>query len=195
MYALHTYLGSIFIISTYSQIVPVDLFAQVKASQAATQPPHQDVSTNYSFVKEMCKERLHRMDWKEILKPCEEKLTFGSSLYSTNRTSVNYSYITDKIIRNTGEYSSFKIKTHDTYNSPKTYGGDTWRVFIKGAAYFEPYVYDLNSGEYEVTFLILDPGIYTVNIVLEGTLCSSFVNPPHDWFKKGKHIECLLNFM
>ncbi|XP_012555003.1 uncharacterized protein LOC101234683 isoform X1 [Hydra vulgaris] len=139
----------------------------------------------YYFNDKLCQERKHRMDWLSMLEPCKSKMDFGMHIYSYLKTEVNYSYISDLHLRNTGDYSSFRIKTYDTTRKPKTIGGDTWRVFIRGPVYIEPYVYDLNNGEYEVLFFTLDAGMYQIEVILEGSLCSSYVNPPYDWFKKG----------
>ena len=142
--------------------------------------------TRDHFEIQMCRERKHRINWQEILSPCKGSLKFSSSIYSKMRTKADSSQIINKDIRSTGEYSSFRIKTFDYTNMPKIYGGDTWRVYIKGESFIEPYVYDLNNGEYDVSFLLLEPGNYTAAIVMEGSLCSSFVNPPDTWFKKGE---------
>ena len=139
----------------------------------------------YFFNKKLCQERKHRMDWLNMLEPCKSRMEFGMHMHSYLKTEVNYSFISDLQVRKTGDYSSFRIKTYDTLRNPKTIGGDTWRVFLRGPVYIEPYVYDLNNGEYEVLFFTLDAGVYHVEVILEGSLCSSYVNPPYDWFKKG----------
>ena len=137
------------------------------------------------FKYHMCRERRHRMDWEDIFKSCKDFMMFGAGIYNKHRTNTNFSYILDLDVRPAGEYSSFRIQTHDQSNFPKTIGGDSWRVFIKGPASLEALVYDLHNGLYETSFLILEPGEYTVEVALQGSSCSAFVDPPNDWFKKG----------
>lgn len=139
------------------------------------------------FSANLCRERNYRMDWRRIRKPCEGKMNFSSYIYSKKRTNANISLIVGKQIRRAGEYSSFVIKTFDLKGRPKTIGGDTWRVFIKGKSYLESNVYDRLDGSYEAAFLLLDPGEYNVTAYLQGSMCSSFVNPPFDWFEKGDY--------
>ena len=146
-----------------------------------------ETTTNDDFLVHMCRERIHRLDYKQLVKPCEKSLPFGVHIYDRKlRTNPTFTRIPIKNIRESGEYSTFKIKTFDNAGRPKTFGGDSFRVFINGTAgSLEPTVYDLNNGEYDVSFLIMDAGVYKVSIVLEGSLCSSYVNPPEDWFRKG----------
>jgi len=142
-----------------------------------------------NFVVQMCRERIYRLDYKSMLKPCAESLHFGSHIYdSTLRTNPMFTAILDKDIRETGEYSSFKIKTYDNMNRAKTFGGDSFRVFINGTiGSMEAFVYDLENGEYETSFLLVDAGVYWVKVIMEGSMCSSYVNPPADWFRKGTY--------
>ena len=144
-------------------------------------------TTSDNFLVQMCRERIHRLDYKYIVKPCVRNLPFGTHIYHKElRTKPTLTQIPIKEIRDSGEYSTFKIKTFDKTGRPKTFGGDSFRVFVNGTAgSLEPIIYDLNNGEYEVAFLVLDPGVYTVSVTLEGSLCSSYVNPPGNWFKKG----------
>ena len=46
-------------------------------------------------------------------------------------------------------------------------------------------VFDLQNGSYEVLFLIQEPGVYSVEIYLDHTLCDGFRDPPSDWFQAG----------
>lgn len=144
--------------------------------------PHVD-----EFKLHMCRERRHRMDWQEMLKPCIHYMKFSTGMYSRRRTSVEHSFILDLNIKATGEYSSFRIQTYDYDRMPKTRGGDTWRVFVHGPSALEAYVYDLDNGLYETSFLLIEEGEYNITVILEGSLCSSYVDPPPDWFKKGDY--------
>lgn len=140
------------------------------------------------FQYHMCRERLHRLDYKQILKACQKSLPFGMHIYDkTLRTNPKLTTIPIKEIRESGKYSTFKIKTFDHIGRAKVSGGDSFRIFVNGTEgqSLEPTVYDLNDGEYDVSFLVLDAGVYKVSVILEGSLCSSYVDPPHDWFRKG----------
>ena len=46
-------------------------------------------------------------------------------------------------------------------------------------------VFDYNNGSYEALALIMDPGVYTLDIRLDYTLCDGLRNPPLEWFQKG----------
>ncbi|XP_066922504.1 uncharacterized protein [Clytia hemisphaerica] len=141
---------------------------------------------NDDFLVQMCRERIYRLDYKKMLEQCSKSLKFGTHIYDENlRTCPGFTKIIDRKIRETGEYSSFKIKTFDNNNMPKTFGGDSFRVFVNGTSSLEAFVYDLGGGLYESTFLILDPGVYEIKVIMEGSICSSYVDPPDDWFRKG----------
>lgn len=65
----------------------------------------------------------------------------------------------------------------------KTFGGDAWRVYIRqGPASIAPQVWDLENGMYEVLFLVMEPGNYSAQIILDFTLCDGLRDPPVDWF-------------
>ena len=67
----------------------------------------------------------------------------------------------------------------------KETGGDSWRVHIRqGPASLTPIVVDHNDGTYEVLFLALEPGNYSVQAILDFTLCDGFRDPPEDWYIK-----------
>ena len=154
----------------------------------------QNSSKTDEFQYHMCRERLHRLDYKKLLKACHKSLPFGMHIYDkTLRTNPKLTTIPIKEIRESGEYSTFKIKTFDHKSRAKVFGGDSFRIFLNGTdgQSLESTVYDLNNGEYDVSFLILDAGVYKVSVVLEGSLCSSYVDPPHDWFRKGSILLLL----
>ena len=75
----------------------------------------------------------------------------------------------------------------------KETGGDSWRVHIRqGPASLTPIVVDHNDGTYEVLFLALEPGNYSVQAILDFTLCDGFRDPPEDWYIKGSLFICKL---
>ena len=87
--------------------------------------------------------------------------------------------------KKTGEFSKLGIQSRTGDGHNKNIGGDTWRVFIRGADSITPFVSDLNNGVYEAKFIALNPGFYKAEIVLQSTLCEAFKDPPQDWLKRG----------
>lgn len=139
-----------------------------------------------NFEKELCRERWYRLNWQYILSPCLGRTSFGqNNLPSSLSTSPSTSRIVKMEIGKAGDYSVIAIQTYDKFGNIKTIGGDTWRVFITGPSSVQPFVHDMSNGNYEIPFLIIEPGLYIANIFLEGTLCSQLYDPPLDWFKKG----------
>lgn len=69
----------------------------------------------------------------------------------------------------------------------KRYGGDSWRVMVRSdPATVAADIFDYNNGSYEALFLLMEPGLYTLDIKLDYTLCDGLRNPPVEWFHKGK---------
>jgi len=152
---------------------------------ASQQPGSQQLT---DFEKFMCRERRIRLDYRAIMAPCKDHLEFGRNMYSrTLATHAETSQVLQPDIQPTGEYTRFRIRTLTKEGVRKDFGGDAWRVFISGPANIEPFVHDLMNGDYEVAFLVLEPGRYVVKAFLEGTLCGTYVNPPNDWFMKGDY--------
>lgn len=85
----------------------------------------------------------------------------------------------------TGIFNKLAIQTRTADGHNKQEGGDTWRVFIRGADRITPFITDLNNGVYETKFIALQPGHYKAEIVLQSTLCEAFKDPPQDWLKRG----------
>ncbi|KAJ7369933.1 hypothetical protein OS493_035279 [Desmophyllum pertusum] len=102
-----------------------------------------------------------------------------------NRTDAAKSYLTLWDIRPAGQFSRFEIQSVTRGNLDKTIGGDSWRVHIRGPSSMSPTVFDHSNGKYEVVFLVLEPGKYDVEVVLEYSLCNGYKDPPRDWFIKG----------
>ncbi|EDO46829.1 predicted protein, partial [Nematostella vectensis] len=63
--------------------------------------------------------------------------------------------------------SRLAIQTVDIDGVRKLFGGDSWRVNIRGPSSVSPLVLDHLNGTYEILFLVKLPGIYTVQAVLE----------------------------
>ena len=89
-----------------------------------------------------------------------------------------------------GQFTHILIESRDKLGNPKTIGGDSWRVMIKSEkATLAADVADLNNGTYEAFALIMDPGIYTLDIRLDYTLCDGLRDPPVEWFHKGLYCR------
>ena len=117
-------------------------------------------------------------------KPFSACFIFLISCFSEG-TSYENSLIFTKIAP-AGQFSHILIESRDKLNKPKKYGGDSWRVMIRSEeANLAADVTDLNNGTYEAFALIMDPGIYTLDIRLDYTLCDGLRNPPVEWFHKG----------
>ena len=84
------------------------------------------------------------------------------------------------------EFSSILIETKTKANKRKSIGGDSWRVHVKGPSSPSTTVLDHQNGTYEVLFLVIEPGVYTVHAYLEHSLCDGLKEPPHNWFIIGK---------
>lgn len=143
------------------------------------------------FTENWCRERRARLDWKAMLSPCENKTAWNTSRNKENATDPNTSFISLWDIRPVGEYSRFSIQSQTKAGHPKTQGGDSWRVVIRGASSISPTVIDHGNGTYEVLFLAMEAGVYTVNITLDFTLCDGFKDPPVDWFIIGEFLTNL----
>ena len=144
---------------------------------------------SYSFAKEMCDQRNLYMNWKLQLAPCMEYTNFNNSIPRNLATSAKLSHVDEMIIRASGEYSTIVIKSCDKLGSPKTIGGDEWRVQVVGPSFVEPQVQDLQDGSYRVSFLIFEAGRYEIKVRLENTLCDGFKDPPFDWIKKSRKFH------
>ena len=60
-------------------------------------------------------------------------------------------------------------------------------------------MFDHRNGTYEVAFLLIEPGTYTLKAYLEHSLCDGLKDPPDNWFIVGKNLPnlsqgCFLHF-
>lgn len=137
-----------------------------------------------TFQKTVCHQRWAQMDWLSILRPCRYKMDFAKKIDEKERTSTKWSHTLGLHFERTGEFSRLAIQSRKSDGRNKKLGGDTWRVFIRGADNITPFISDLNNGVYEADFIALSPGFYKVEIVLESTLCQAYEDPPSDWLKR-----------
>lgn len=137
------------------------------------------------FKVNWCRQRKWRLDWRSLKKPCQDlryrRLT--GKQYQAFSTSLSLSEIFEVEIRPAGEYSRFFVQSRTHNAQKKTIGGDSWRVYLEGPSYLAGTVFDHNDGTYEVLFLIKEPGVYKINMILDYTLCDGLIDPPIDWFQ------------
>lgn len=93
-------------------------------------------------------------------------------------------------VKPAGEHTKIKIETYGTDGSPKHIGGDAIRVTFRGQTTVAGNVWDLGNGEYEVLVLLMNPGVYLVDIRLDYTMCAGLKDPPIEWFVNGKKHSC-----
>ncbi|XP_002167809.2 uncharacterized protein LOC100211432 isoform X1 [Hydra vulgaris] len=138
-----------------------------------------------SFQKTICHDRWSQMDWQSIIRPCRHNNIFGKNvLDEKQRTSPKWSHTLGLHFQKTGEFSKIAIQSRTAEGRNKVIGGDTWRVFIRGADQLTPFVSDMNNGVYETKFIALQPGFYKAEIALESSLCEALKDPPQDWLKR-----------
>ncbi|CAB4011400.1 Hypothetical predicted protein, partial [Paramuricea clavata] len=139
--------------------------------------------------------RIHqaKLDWKKYLAPCARHTKWGIKNAGWKnkklKTCAANSFISKWDIRPAGEFSKFFIQSKTSSNHTKNIGGDSWRIHIKGTSSVSATVFDHNNGVYEVIFLLMEAGLYQIEINLDYTLCDGFKDPPVDWYKKGRCIQ------
>lgn len=138
------------------------------------------------FMKNWCRVRQARADIESVLGPCRNRLKWTYERTGI-RTNASTSFISGWELMPAGQFSRFFIQAVSSEGTLKTTGGDWWRVLIRSpVASLRPTVFDLGNGTYEVLFLVVEAGIYHVEITLDYTLCDGFRDPPENWFILGK---------
>ena len=156
------------------------------------QSPSSDEIRTADFMRQWCRIRQARMDWEQMLQPCKGNLAWGTKLpgwESEHQTDPDESYISLWDIRPCGEFSRLSIRTVTSSGLEKRIGGDSWRVQLKGPASVAGTVFDHMNGTYEVLFLIIEPGNYQVEAILDHSLCDGFTDPPPNWFVVGTYLS------
>ena len=142
-----------------------------------------------SFTEDWRRLNKARVDWQAVLNPC-----FGNIAWATRTsgfekemaTSPELSYIKDMSIRPAGEFSKILLRTRTTTGLDKNVGGDFWTVVFKGPSCVYATVFDHGDGTYEAMALLMEPGVYNVEIFLHYTLCDGLRDPPENWVRVGK---------
>ena len=145
------------------------------------QEPYQE------FEKNWCRERTLRTDWRKYIHSCPSYARhWAYEIWSDDfKTHPNLSYISEAEINPAGHFSKVYIQSVTVLNHTKTFGGDAWRVRVNGPAHLMASVNDMENGTYQAVFLPMEPGTYSLQIMLEYTLCHGLKNPPSDWFMRG----------
>lgn len=140
------------------------------------------------FEKNWCRERTLRTDWRAYTHSCPSYTRhWAFDVWSDDfKTNPNLSYISGAEVKPAGHFSNVYIQSVTVLNRTKTFGGDAWRMRVTGQADIIASVHDMENGTYQATFLPMEPGTYSLKIVLDYTLCHGLKNPPPDWFKRGK---------
>lgn len=148
-----------------------------------------DRNKRQTFERHWCRLQKLRVDWEGLLSPCVGNTKWSETSPEWKNqppTDPMASYIYYWDINPAGEFSRFFIQSQTNDGTRKTIGGDAWRIHISGPAYIAPNVIDLKNGSYEVLFLVMEPGVYQVEVMLDYTLCNGLRDPPADWFIKGE---------
>ena len=133
-------------------------------------------------------------DWQAYTEWCPGYARhWGYEIWADSfKTDPDLSYILWAEINPAGRFSNVLIQAVTILNHTKTFGGDSWRVRVKGASELTASVYDLQNGTYQAVLLPMEPGNYSLQIVLDYTLCHGLKNPPPDWFMRGEITSFLL---
>ena len=172
-------------------MVAVFLLYYQYASNEANLQRHEykmKISQNINeFQENWCRIHRARVDIDSILKPCFYNISWnGDSPSRELQTDAAKSFISLLDIRPAGQFSRFSIQTKTRNGELKVIGGDSWRVLLRGPATVSPTVFDHANGTYEFLFLVMDPGVYKLDITLDYSLCDGYRDPPKSWFIVGK---------
>ena len=176
----------------YLLLAPVTLnkkFKQKKSFSSGKAPMPLEIWRPFQdFRHDWYRQRRARFDWENMMKPCSDNMAWGlvkNHWGKLNRTSARESEIVHLDIRPAGEFSKIFIQSKTADHRTKRIGGDSWRVRVNGPSAVSATVFDHENGTYEALFLLTEPGVYKVMIVLDYSLCDGLKDPPRDWFIKG----------
>ena len=145
------------------------------------------------FQENWCRIRRARVDLDSLLKPCFYNISWnGDSPNRQLQTDAAKSFISFFDIRPAGQFSRFSIQTKTRDGKLKLIGGDSWRILLRGPATVSPTMFDHGNGTYEFLFLVMDPGVYKLDITLDYSLCDGYRDPPRNWFILGKCINIVV---
>lgn len=128
-------------------------------------------------------------DWKKILEPCWDKISWQSSAEhkaaASRRTNAKYTKLIAKKLKLDGSISAVSVQTYAMDGKKKQEGGDSWRATLKGTSSQMAIVQDNIDGTYEILFRIYENGWYELEMMLEYSMCDGLRDPPMGWFESG----------
>lgn len=146
---------------------------------------------NSNFTHHWLRLNQARTNWQAILRPCKDQqswVTVRQGWTNDKRSSASESFISHMDIQRSGHFSRIFIQSQTAKGKPKTFGGDSWRVYITGPANIAAHVFDHENGTYEAIALIMEAGKYTVHAYLDYSLCDGLRDPPKNWFNLGAFL-------
>ena len=128
-------------------------------------------------------------NWRRILADCQNDSVWLNEPARTKRralrTLANKTEIIFQHLNSYGECSTIVMQTYTASGRKKKVGGDSWRATLRGTVSKLVFVFDKLDGTYELQFRIFEPGNYSVDLVLEHSICDGLKDPPFGWFAKG----------
>ena len=121
-----------------------------------------------------------------MIEPCLGNMNYRKNVNRQNVTSIEKSNII--LNKNDDEtVLSIKIYSKNRHKEFKRAGGDSWKVMISNDNIsFTVDMLDKNDGTYETFIAVPIDGSYKIVITLLQSICEGFMDPPTDYFKKGK---------
>ena len=104
-------------------------------------------------------------------------------------TDPSRSRVSETTVRPAGEHTRIRIQTYHSDGTPKRIGGDAIRVTFRGITTVAANVWDLGNGKYDAMVLLMNPGLYLVDITLDYTMCAGVRDPPMEWFVNGGYLR------
>ena len=98
------------------------------------------------------------------------------------------SQVSQVISKPAGEHTRIRIDTYTNHGFKKRSGGDSFRVLLHGPDTLAASVFDLHNGSYDALALLITPGIYKLQVILDYSLCNGFRDPPTEWYVRGKML-------
>ena len=152
------------------------------------------ICVNTKVQESICKHSLYwsksafTSSWKEMIQPCLDHMNHVQEVNRQNMTSIEKSdIVVEKNIEETVLYIKIYSKTQQ--EELKRVGGDSWTIkIINSNISFTVDMLDRNDGTYETFISVPADGQYKIVITILQSICEGFMDPPKDYFKKGKRF-------
>ena len=121
-----------------------------------------------------------------MIQLCLGQMEHMKKVNRQNLTSIeNSDMIVEKNVDETVLY--IKIFSRNRQKELKRIGGDSWNTKITtNNISFTVDMLDKNDGSYETFISVPADGQYTILITVLQSICEGFMDPPKDYFQKGK---------